>query len=108
MIEKVYVVKGSAEGWGGDLQWPIIAYADEKLAQEHIRRAQAYVNTICTEAEAAEDWRTSQKIRNEAVNPYDPEIKTTWNPGGIHYTYDTVEIASKLKVWETSAKEDER
>lgn len=70
MTPHIYVVMGSHGEYSDRGEWPVAAYCDEKLAQEHVTRVE----------QAAREWESiGNTARKQRVNDVG-ELATTLDP----------------------------
>lgn len=85
MDSKVYVVMGTTGEYSDRTEWPVCAYLEESLAQEHITKATARAKEI-------EVLRGDRYLRapDGVVNEYDPDMSMDYT--GTDYYCIEVEL----------------
>lgn len=81
-MDKVFVVVGQTGEYSDRDEWFVCAYADELMAQEHVRLAGARANEIFAASEKDEHpW----EVRGNSVNEYDPDANRMDYTGTTYY-----------------------
>jgi hypothetical protein len=96
LIRYVYVVSGSTGEYSDQYNWPVAAYKEEEMAQQHVTAAEAWARVFEQEVNASDKWRGElvEEVRKKGGAPHDPNFEMDYT--GTHYYYTKVPLATKF------------
>jgi len=90
----IYIVMGTTGEYSDQMTWPVAAYFDKKLAEQHEKLAYDWALKAAKPDSNAETWRERFWEGRAEKNPYDPDMKMDYT--GTDYFCYTIEIRKKI------------
>lgn len=87
-METIYVVTGATGKWSDRTEWMVAAYRDERLAMEHVTKADEAARVIEGNL-GGRRWDVS-----DGISPYDPYMLMDYT--GTHYYYEPMKLREEL------------
>ena len=78
---KIYIVMGTTGEYSDRIEWPVVAYKDKKLAENHVHNATQTANIIFSNMQT--DFTLGL-----CKNSYDPKMKMDYT-GTYYFIYET-------------------
>jgi hypothetical protein len=87
MMTHIYVVWGATGEYSDHQEWPVIAYEDEQLAQEHVTKASERYRELL--AQIGNNYKIP-----DGANEWDPNMRVDYT--GTRYYIVTTPVAQVL------------
>lgn len=86
---QVHIVMGSTGEYSDRSEWPVVAYTDLAMAEQHVKFASRYADAVFAARESRWRWDSA-----DLANPYDSQMSMDYT--GTRYYVMSVECASEL------------
>ena len=92
----IYVVMGTTGEYSDRTEWPIAAYSDKAMAQEHVTKATEMSRAVAAAVQQLkDDWNGEGEYPSTlGRNPYDPDQETDYT--GTDYFIYRVRLRREL------------
>ena len=98
-MKTIYLVMGTAGEYSDRTEWPVVAYLESHLAEEHVTLATQEANRLWEEVDKIYEkpYAKFYEYLEQNKNPYDLEMQTSYHYRPSYFIY-VIELEEGNKV----------